>query len=87
MTDKKDKGNGVFHVFINKTKYETEASVLKGSQILDLASMSPNDYDLFLVKGQGESERINPDQDVPIQNGLHFNAIAKGVNFGDPART
>lgn len=78
--------NEVHHIFVNKKKYDTPADVLKGSQILELAGLSPAEYDLFLVHGEGKTDRINPDQDVPIRNGLHFNAIGKGVNFGSRSR-
>jgi hypothetical protein len=73
------------HIFVNKKKYDTAASHLKGADILQLAGLAAADYDLFLVKGDGKSDRINADQDVEIRNGLHFNAIAKGVNFGSGA--
>ena len=76
---------GIFHIFVNKKKLETSATSLTGKAILELAQLSPSDYDLFLVKGQGESDPIGPDQPVGIRNGLHFNAIAKGVNFGGTA--
>lgn len=67
---------------MNKKKYETNAEHLTGSEILLLAGLPADEYDLFLVKGEGKSERIAPDQVVQMRNGLHFNAITRGVNFG-----
>lgn len=70
------------HIFVNKTKYEVTSETLTGRQILALANLTPEQSDLFLVKGEGKSDQIQPDQNVPLQNGMHFNAITKGVNFG-----
>ena len=69
-------------IFVNKKKFETAADKLSGTQILELAGLSPDQYDLFLVKGEGKSEQIAPNQEIEIKDGLHFNAITKGVNFG-----
>lgn len=68
-------------IFINKKLYKTSADKLTGTQILQLASLSPDQYDLFLVQGE-RSKQIQPDEVVEIENGMHFNAITKGVNFG-----
>lgn len=76
-TEKKEKT-----IFVNKKKFETTADRLTGAQILELAQLSPDQYDLFLVKSDGKSEQIGPNQEVEIKDGLHFNAITKGVNFG-----
>ncbi len=79
----KEDGNGhTSHIFINKKKFETSENQLTGAQILALAGLSTDEYDIFLVKGDGKSDRIGPDAFVQIKNGLHFNAITKGVNFG-----
>lgn len=69
-------------IFVNKQRIETSADELTGAQILDLAGLSADQYDLFLVKDDGKSEQIGPNQSVKIRDGLHFNAITKGVNFG-----
>lgn len=71
-----------YHIFVNKTKYETSETLLTGQQVLTLANLSPPEYDLFLVRGEGKGEKVEPDHQVEIKNGLHFNAITKGVNFG-----
>jgi hypothetical protein len=69
-------------IYVNKKEFKTHADKLSGAQILELAGLSPDQYDLFLVKGDGKSEQIGPNQEVEIKEGLHFNAITKGVNFG-----
>jgi hypothetical protein len=68
-------------IFINKKLYKTLADQLNGAQILQLAGLSADQYDLFLVKGE-RSEQIQPNQVVNIENGQQYNAIPKGVNFG-----
>ena len=69
-------------IFVNKQAYKTRADELSGAQILELAGLSADQYDLFLVKDDGRSEQIGPNQLVKIRDGLRFNAITKGVNFG-----
>jgi hypothetical protein len=69
-------------IYINKQAYKTKADELSGTQILELAGLSPDQYDLFHVKDDGKSEQIGPNQLVKIRNDLRFNAITKGVNFG-----
>lgn len=67
--------------FVNKRELRTKEERLQGSQILQLAGLDVNQYDLFLVHGQ-KSEKILPDQSVIIENGMHFNAIVKSVPYG-----
>jgi hypothetical protein len=69
-------------IFVNKRPIKTTADELSGAQILELAGLSPDQYDLFLIKDDGKSEQIGPNQIVRIRDGLQFNAITKGVNFG-----
>jgi len=82
MADETKKDGREKTIFINKKKYETTADRLTGTQVLELAQLSPDQYDLYLVKGDGKSEQIGPQQEVEIKDGLHFNAVTKGINFG-----
>ena len=68
-------------IFVNKQQIRVEEDSLTSRQILALASLDANQYDLFLVRGQN-SEKIEPEQAVSIKNGLHFNAILKSVPYG-----
>ena len=68
-------------IFVNKKPFKTPADTLPGSQILQLAGFSPDQYDLFMVVGE-RSKQVQPAESVTIANGEHFNAITKGVNFG-----
>jgi len=68
-------------IFVNKKLFKTPADTLTGSQILQLAGFSPDQYDLFMVVGE-RSKQIQQAESVSIANGEHFNAITKGVNFG-----
>ncbi|TBR09336.1 MAG: hypothetical protein EPO62_05160 [Candidatus Nitrosotenuis sp.] len=80
MSDEKTKPHErVIHV--NKKEFKVTADSLTGRQILELAGYDVNQYDLFLVHGQN-SQKIEPDQKVDIQNGMHFNAILKSVPYG-----
>ena len=68
-------------IFVNKKKFRVEQRSLKGAQILQLVGYNVNEYDLFLVRGQ-TSEKIDADQSVEIENGMHFNALLKSVPYG-----
>ncbi len=68
-------------IFVNKKQIHVSEDSLTGRQILEKAGFDPNQYDLFLIHGQN-SQKIEPDQSVKIENGLHFNAILKSVPYG-----
>lgn len=70
------------NIFVNKTKkIRVEEATLTGAEILQRTEFEVNQYDLFLVKGQ-TSNKIEPTQEVEIENGMHFNAILKSVPYG-----
>lgn len=70
------------NIFVNKTKkLRVVEATLTGAEILQRAEFEASQYDLFLVKGQ-VSNKIEPSQEVEIENGLHFNAILKSVPYG-----
>lgn len=69
------------NIFVNKKKIQVAENDLTGSQILQKAGMSANEYDLFLIHGQ-QNDMIAPDQIIHIENGMHFNAILKSVPYG-----
>ena len=68
-------------IFVNKKEITVTEDKLNGKQILTLARLKPEEYDLFLVHGQ-TSEKIEPDQTVEIKDGMRFNAILKSVPYG-----
>ena len=76
-----EKGNDTDVIFVNNKPFEVSAESLTGSQILQLGTYDPSQYDLFLVHGQ-KDELIGSTQSVDIENGLHFNAILKNVPYG-----
>jgi hypothetical protein len=71
-------------LFVNRGKYETDASDLTGRAILALAGIG-EDHDLFLLQGEGDRTGGSPvglDQVVPLKPGMHFRAIPSNRNFG-----
>ena len=68
-------------IFVNKKEIIVTEDELDGRQILMLARLKPEEYDLFLVSGQ-TSKKIEPDQTVKIKDGMRFNAILKSVPYG-----
>ena len=73
--------NGEKVIYINKKKISVKENSLTGRQILVLADLDVNQFDLFLVHGQN-SEKIESEHAVAIKNGLDFNAILKSVPYG-----
>lgn len=76
-----DSQNKEYVIFVNKQQVKVTEDKLTGKQILEKAGISPNEYDLYLVHGQ-KSQKIELDQVVDIQNGLHFNAIVRSAPYG-----
>lgn len=70
-----------FNIKINKTPYKVEQSALTGRELLSLAGLSANEYTLFLVHGNDQTE-ISADETVEMKNGLHFQAIINEIKFG-----
>jgi hypothetical protein len=81
MEQENQRKNDETIIFVNKQQIRVTADSLTGRQILELAGLDANQYDLFLVHGQN-SEKIEPEQAISIKNGLHFNAILKSVPYG-----
>lgn len=78
--DKEKQKNTVF--FVNKKQIKVDVEKILGKEILSLAGFDSNQYDLFLVHGQ-QSQKIEPEQLVDLQNGLRFNAILRDVPYGN----
>lgn len=68
-------------IFVNKKEITVLEEKLDGAQILALAHLTPKEYDLFLIHGQ-TSDKIEPDQQIEIKDGMRFNAILKSVPYG-----
>ena len=68
-------------ISVNGKEIPVTENQLDGEQILTLARLKSNEYDLFLVHGQS-SEKIEVKQIVDIKDGMRFNAILKSVPYG-----
>ena len=68
-------------ISVNGKEIPVTERQLDGEQILTLARLKSNEYDLFLVHGQS-SEKIEVKQIVDIKDGMRFNAILKSVPYG-----
>lgn len=73
---------GLKEIFVNKKHFKVSVDSMNGEQILALAGFSPQQYDLFLIRGQ-KSEQIQPSQSIELENGMHFNAILKNAQYGN----
>ena len=75
---------GPFHIFLNRRKVEASSSPLTGLQILALGGYG-QDYDLYKLQGEGDPTggvKVDHEEPIEIQNGLHFRAIPGNANFG-----
>lgn len=72
------------HIFINRRKIDVVGGNMTGEQILAAGEYGP-DYDLFLLKGEGDPSGGSPigrEDTVDVKNGMHFRAIPGNANFG-----
>ncbi|MGC8516187.1 MAG: multiubiquitin domain-containing protein [Thermoplasmata archaeon] len=79
--DEKNLQHKEYEIFVNKKRLLVSENTLSGKQILEIAGLNPAEYDLYRVQGQ-KSEPIQQNQEVKIENGLHFNAILKSAPYG-----
>jgi uncharacterized protein len=77
----KEPNDSKFRISINKSEYLVDKLKLNGSEILNLANLSSNQYSLFLIKGNNQKE-INADEYVKMKDGLCFQAIISDIKFG-----
>lgn len=71
-------------IFINKRKFEVEAPILSGREILALLGVGEG-YDLLQLQGEGDptgGDVVLADQKVEIRSGMHFRAIPGNRTFG-----
>lgn len=71
----------VLHIFVNGTRFDVEARVLTGAEILELAGL-PLENHLFLeLPGPGDDRPIDPTDEVKLRNGMRFYDVPVG-NLG-----
>lgn len=73
------------HVFVNRRKVEFSSAEVTGEEILRQAGFSGNDWDLFLLQGEGDptgGTLIQFNQTVTLKNGEHFRVIPGHRTFG-----
>lgn len=79
MNDKTQNNKKI--IFVNRKEITVTEDKLDGEQILALARLDSNEYDLFLVRGQ-DSKKIDAKEILEIKDGMRFNAILKSVPYG-----
>lgn len=88
-------GSGDFTIYVNKRKVRVSGASLDASAILTFAGFNPEEYSLFLVRGQagggaGPGQAgggagpglIKPGQTIEMCDDLQFHAILKSVPYG-----
>ena len=66
---------------VNKQEIRVDEGPLQGRRVLELAGLTPDEYDLFKMSGQ-DAEKLAPDAAVTIECGMQCNAILKSVPYG-----
>lgn len=66
---------------VNRQEIRVAEKVLYAWQILELAGLDPDEYELFAVSGQ-DSTRLERGAPVNIEDGMRCNTILKSVLFG-----
>ena len=78
-------GHAKLHVFVNRRKVELTAETLTGAQLLEAAGFEGKEWDLFRLRGEGDSsggELIAADIELRVKDGEHFRAIPGNRTFG-----
>ena len=73
------------HIFVNRRKVEFSSTQVTGEEILRKAGFAGNDWDLFLLQGEGDptgGTLIQFNQTVTLKNGEHFRVIPGNRTFG-----
>jgi hypothetical protein len=73
------------HVFVNRRRIEFPSAHVTGEEILRRAGFAGNDWDLFLLQGEGDPTGgvlIQFNQAVTLKNGEHFRVIPGNRTFG-----
>jgi hypothetical protein len=72
-----------FEIFIDHHKFEVTQSILTGAQLRQLPSPPiGSDRDLYLERHGGEDQLIGLEDQVKIENGLHFFTVPTTINPG-----
>ena len=76
--DKANKPAQKINIFVNQAKYEVNADVLTGKQILELAGEDTTQVKLAL-KDKGQLHQYGDlDESIPLRNGMKFIATYIG---------
>ncbi len=73
------------HVFVNRRKVDLDMEELTGEQLLRAADFEGNQWDLFMLQGEGDpsgGELILFNQAITVKNGDHFRVIPGNRTFG-----
>ena len=72
-------------IFVNRRKLDLDVTELTGAQLLEKAGFTGNQWDLFLLKGEGDpsgGELILANQTITLKDGEHFRVIPGNRTFG-----
>lgn len=73
------------HIFVNRRKVDLDLEELTGEQLLRAADFEGNQWDLFMLQGEGDpsgGELILFNQAITVKNGDHFRVIPGNRTFG-----
>ena len=73
------------HIFVNRRKIDLDLEELTGEQLLRAADFEGNQWDLFMLQGEGDpsgGELILFNQAITVKNGDHFRVIPGNRTFG-----
>ncbi|CCF85312.1 multiubiquitin domain-containing protein [Nitrolancea hollandica] len=73
------------HVFVNRKKVDVESAELTGEQLLTAAGLSPQEWDLFRLQGEGDptgGTQVGIDEVITVKQAEHFRAVPANRNYG-----
>ena len=59
-------------IHIDGKKIQPPDKILTGDQLLEVAGLSPSEYDVYLVYDDGNKHQIDSGEGIEVQSGMNF---------------
>lgn len=83
MNEREEQNHDKTVIHIDRQQFKVEQESLTGEELRKLPSppIGP-DYDLFLEVPGGEDKLIGDQEQVELENGMHFFSVQRNINPG-----
>jgi len=64
-------------IHIDGKNIQVPEKILTGDQLVEVAGLSPNDYDIYLVYEGGKKHLVDSREAIEVQRGMNFTLMHK----------